>query len=123
MGCNKEFCKDYFELKAEEASCYDLFRIFYSCELEKKKFVDASQGTNKIQGIQRRWIVFASVSMQRFLISVRKPMNIIGSKVELLLNYPSCNGGLLKLFFNLILGKFDLVFIMFGFFNFCISFA
>ncbi|TMW92671.1 hypothetical protein EJD97_012701 [Solanum chilense] len=105
MGCNKEFCKDYFELKAEEASCSDLFRIFYSCELEKKKFVDAPQGTNKIQGIQRRWIVFASVSMQRFLISVRKPMNIIGSKVELLLNYPSCNGGLLKLFFNIILGE------------------
>ncbi|XP_015073053.1 uncharacterized protein LOC107017307 [Solanum pennellii] len=105
MGCNKEFCKDYFELKAEEASCYDLFRIFYSCELEKRKFLNAPQGTNNIQGIQRRWIVFASVSMQRFLISVKKPMNIIGSKVELLLNYPSCNGGLLKLFFNIILGE------------------
>ncbi|CAN4092690.1 unnamed protein product [Withania somnifera] len=32
-------------------------------------------------------------------------MNSVGSKIELLLNYPSCNGGLLKLLFNLILGK------------------
>ncbi|MCD9646779.1 hypothetical protein HAX54_036936 [Datura stramonium] len=106
MGCNKEFCKDYLELKAEEASCCDLFRIFYSCELEKKNFLDAPEGTDhKIQGIRRRWIIFASVSMQRFLISVRKPMNTVGSKIELCLNYPSCNGGLLRLFFNIILGK------------------
>lgn len=109
MGCNKEFCKDYLELKPEEAGCCDLLRIFYSCELEKKNFLDAPEGTDQTRGVGRRWIIFASVSMQRFLISVRKPMNSVGSKIELLLNYPSCNGGLLKLFFNIILGGREVI--------------
>lgn len=104
MGCNKEFCKDYFELKAEEARCHHLFSIFYSSELEKKNFLDAPEGRGKIS-IERRWIIFVSFCMQKFLISVRKPMNTLGSKIELWMNYPECNGGLLKLLFNIILGN------------------
>ncbi|KAK4348810.1 hypothetical protein RND71_031565 [Anisodus tanguticus] len=105
MACNKEFCKDYLELKPEEASCRDLFCIFYSCELENKNFFNAPEGTDTIRGFRRRWIIFASVAMQRFLSWSRIPMNSVGTKIELWLNYPSCNGGLLHLFLNLIQGK------------------
>ena len=104
MACNKEFCKDYIELKPEEASFCDFFRIFCSCELEKRDFFDAP-GTDRIKGFRRRWIIFASVAVQKFLLCFRKPMNSFGSKIELWSNYPSCNGGLLQLFFNIIQGK------------------
>nr|XP_009622254.1 uncharacterized protein LOC104113702 [Nicotiana tomentosiformis] len=105
MANKEEFCKGYFELKPQEASFFDFIRIFYSTELDKRNFFDVSAGVEGIRGFRRRWLIFISVILQRFLFWFKKPMASLGSIVELLQNYPSFNGGFLQLLLNIIQGK------------------
>lgn len=103
---NEEFCKDYFELKAQEASYFDFIRIFYSSNLDKRNFFDVSIGvTSTIRGFRRRWLIFISIVLQRLLFWFKNPMENLGSFIELLQNYPSFNGGFIQLFFNILQGK------------------
>ncbi|MCD9643622.1 hypothetical protein HAX54_031237 [Datura stramonium] len=106
MANKEDICKGYFELKPQEASYFDFVRIFYSNELEKRNFFDVSAaGVEKIRGFRRRWLIFISVVTQRLLFLFKIPMANFGSFIELLLNYPSFNGGFLQLFFNILQGK------------------
>ncbi|KAF3642675.1 putative subtilisin-like protease-like [Capsicum annuum] len=103
---NEDICKDYFELKPQEASYFDFIRIFYSNNLDKRIFFNVSTGVaTTIRGFRRRWLIFISMVMQRLLFLFKNPMANLGSFVELLQNYPSFNGGFLQLFLNILRGK------------------
>lgn len=102
---NEDICKDYFELKPQEASYFDFIRIFYSNNLDKRIFFNVSTGVaTTIRGFRRRWLIFISMVMQRLLFLFKNPMANLGSFVELLQNYPSFNGGFLQLFLNILRG-------------------
>ncbi|PHU01205.1 hypothetical protein BC332_30992, partial [Capsicum chinense] len=89
---NEDICKDYFELKPQEASYFDFIRIFYSNNLDKRIFFNVSTGVaTTIRGFRRRWLIFISMVMQRLLFLFKNPMANLGSFVELLQNYPSFN--------------------------------
>ncbi|CAN4115107.1 unnamed protein product [Withania somnifera] len=105
MANKADFCKDYLELKPQEASYFDFIRIFYSSELDKRNFFHVSAGVERIRGFRRRWLIFTSVVMQRLLFWYKTPMANLGSFIELLQNYPSFNGGFRQLFFNILQGK------------------
>ncbi|KAL7127482.1 hypothetical protein ABFS83_14G255700 [Erythranthe nasuta] len=105
-GDNPEaFCENYLLLKPEEASFFDFFRILFSSDLESKKFCNTGGQGGVITGFSHRWIVFLSVLLQKILFLFTKPLAAVGNLVELLLNYPSANGGLFHLLINLLTGK------------------
>ncbi|KAG6386858.1 hypothetical protein SASPL_152035 [Salvia splendens] len=98
--CDKSFCSDYMLLNAEDAKLGDVFKILFSSDIAKRKFVDCPDGTEEPFG--RRWIIFVSILVQKLLQATAKPLAAVGSGVEYWLNLLSGNGG----FFGLIKNTF-----------------
>ncbi|KAJ9674389.1 hypothetical protein PVL29_023755 [Vitis rotundifolia] len=106
MASEDDLCRDYLLLKPEEASFLDLVRFLCCSEWEKRGFIECPE--EKELTIERRWIIFISLLVQKMLLYLRKPMAVTGSVVELWLNLLSSNGGFLALLLNLLKGKMAL---------------
>ncbi|KAL8044507.1 hypothetical protein ABFX02_08G049400 [Erythranthe guttata] len=102
-SCNKSFCDDYLLLKPEEASFSELVKMLFSSDVGKRKFVDCPEGSREPFG--RRWIMFVSVLVQKFLSATAKPMAAVGSAFEHWLNLLSENGGFFRLILKSIKGE------------------
>ncbi|XP_023728604.1 triacylglycerol lipase OBL1 [Lactuca sativa] len=109
MASAEEFCENYLVLDASEASLYDIACILICSTtfLNTKKFYkQRSQDVEKSTvSFRQRWVVFASVLLQKLFIWGKKPMALIGSLIELWLNLLSSNGGFFGLLINIITGK------------------
>ncbi|XP_052200854.1 triacylglycerol lipase OBL1-like [Diospyros lotus] len=101
---NQHFCKDYLVLKPEQASIFDLVRILYSSDIEKRGFIECIEPGN-LRAFRRRWLLFVSVLAQKLLLYLEKPMSWTGYIVEMWLNLLSSNGGLGMLLLNLLKGS------------------
>ncbi|CDP21311.1 unnamed protein product [Coffea canephora] len=104
MASKENFCQDYLLLNPKEAGFWDLLRIFYSSELEKRDFFDTPIA-DRLGGFPDRWLVFVSVVAQKILLKGKKPMANIGYYIEQGLNYPTANGGFGRLILNFLSGK------------------
>ncbi|XP_043712421.1 triacylglycerol lipase OBL1-like [Telopea speciosissima] len=104
-NCNEGFCDNYLVMNPKEASFMDLFHLLFSSDLEKRKFVKHHRKGAKKVDHRRRWIIFVSVFIQKILLLSAKPMSWFGSVLEQWLNLLLCNGGFIKLIFNLITGN------------------
>ena len=102
-GCNKEFSSDYILLKPEKLSFYELIRVLFPGDIEKRKFVDCQEGAES--NFERRWVIFISILAQKFLQFVAKPLASFGSTFETGLNLFSTNGGFGTLLFNSLRGQ------------------
>ncbi|XP_022873284.1 uncharacterized protein LOC111392230 [Olea europaea var. sylvestris] len=102
--CNKSFCSDYMLLKPEEAGLVDVFRILFSDDIGKRKFIDCPEG-KRPEPFKRRWLIFVTILVQKLLLAVEKPMAWFGSLVEQWLNLLSSNGSLSSLVLNFLRGK------------------
>ncbi|CAA3006050.1 uncharacterized LOC8262908 [Olea europaea subsp. europaea] len=102
--CNKSFCSDYMLLKPEEAGLIDVFRILFSDDIGKRKFIDCPEG-KRPEPFKRRLLIFVSILVQKLLLAVEKPMAWFGSLVEQWLNLLSSNGSLSSLILNFVRGK------------------
>ncbi|CAI9777459.1 unnamed protein product [Fraxinus pennsylvanica] len=102
--CNKSFCRDYMLLKPEEAGLVDVFRILFSDDIGKRKFIDCPDGKQPAP-FKRRWLIFVSILVQKLLLAVEKPMAWFGSLVEQWLNLLSSNGSLSSLMLNFLRGN------------------
>lgn len=112
MACNKSFSSSYMLLKPEEVDLFDLFRILFSSDIEKRKFVDSSEKEEKV--FRRRWIIFISIVLQKLLQFVSKPLSIFGSALEFFLNFLSSNGGFAGLFLNILRGNYTSLLFLFS---------
>ena len=91
-------------LEPNDVGFFDLFHLLFSNNLEKRKFVDSSD--DKEDDFQRRWIIFLSISVQKLLQLVSKPMADIGWAIEMFLNFLVINGCSLRgLLLNLFRGS------------------
>nr|POE62153.1 hypothetical protein CFP56_68973 [Quercus suber] len=98
MSSEKQFCENYFVLKPDNASFYDLASFLFSSKSETSKFIE---GSEELKGdFWRRWYIFNSLFAQKLLLKFGKPMVQIGNVLELWLNLLSSNGGLLRLITN-----------------------
>ena len=89
-------------LKPEEVDVSDLFGVLFSSDLEKRKSVDCPESTT--ENFNQRRIIFVSISVQKFLQSVAKPMASVGSMMETWLNLLSSNHNLGMLLLNFLKG-------------------
>ncbi|KAK9053911.1 hypothetical protein SSX86_024986 [Deinandra increscens subsp. villosa] len=110
METAEEFCESYLLVDAKEASLYDIACILICSTsfLKTKAFYkELSEDVERSIGdtICRRFIIFASMLIQKVLIWVEKPMARIGFLIELWLNLLSSNGGVFRLFISYIQGK------------------
>ncbi|XP_057491308.1 triacylglycerol lipase OBL1-like [Actinidia eriantha] len=101
-GFSGSFSSNYMLLKPEEVDIRDLFGILCSSDLEKRKSVDCPEKTT--ENFSRRRIIFVSISLQKFLQSVAKPMASVGTMMEMWLNLWSSNHNLGMLFLNFLRG-------------------
>ncbi|CAI9777464.1 unnamed protein product [Fraxinus pennsylvanica] len=102
--CNKSFCRDYMLLKPEEAGLVDVFRILFSDDIGKRKFIDCPEG-KQLAPFKRRLLIFVFILVQKLLLAVEKPMEWFGSLVEQWLNLLSSNGSLSSLVLNFLRGQ------------------
>ena len=104
MSCDeKNFSKNYFVLKPDNASFYDLGCFLFSSESKDCEFIECSSEDLK-GGFWRRWYIFSSLFAQKLLLKVENPMKKLGKVLEQWLNLLSSNGGLLRLFTNFLTG-------------------
>lgn len=103
VGCDKGFSSSHFLLKPEEVRFFDLIHILFSSDIEKRDFVDSSEG--KEENFRRRWLIFVSILAQKFLLFVATPLAAVGSFIEMLLNLLSSNRNLGVLLLNLVRGQ------------------
>ncbi|CBI21422.3 hypothetical protein VitviT2T_011034 [Vitis vinifera] len=101
--CNKEFSSECVLLTPEEVSFFQLFRILFPGDKGKENFVDSQKGVEST--FKRRWIIFISILVQKFLQSVAKPLSWFGSKFETGLNLSSSNGSFRMLLLNCFRGN------------------
>ncbi|CAI9115781.1 OLC1v1016774C1 [Oldenlandia corymbosa var. corymbosa] len=104
MASGENLFTDYLVLHPSEAGYLDLLRIFYSSDLEKRDFFDTPV-EDRLRGLRGRWLIFVSVVMQKVFFRLKNPMAKIGSNVENWMNYPTCNGGYGRLFWNIFTGN------------------
>lgn len=105
VACDKGFSSSHFLLKPEEVRFLDLIRILFSSDIENRDFVDTSEG--KEESFRRRWLIFVSILAQKFLLFVAKPLEAIGSVIEMWLNLVICNRNIGVLLLNLIRGQYS----------------
>uniref|UniRef100_A0A2N9H0Q2 Fungal lipase-type domain-containing protein n=1 Tax=Fagus sylvatica TaxID=28930 RepID=A0A2N9H0Q2_FAGSY len=104
-SCDKRFSSSYMLLKPEEVRFFDLIHILFSSDIEKRKFVDCSEGTGTDENFKRRWLIFVSILAQKFLLFVAKPLAFVGSVIEMWLNLVSINRSFFALFKNVLRGN------------------
>ena len=107
MSYEKQQCgNNYLLLKPDEANFSDFFRFLFSPEYsETCSFIECPLEKHKLKGdFWRRWYIFISLFSQKLLLKVETPMVQIGKGLELCLNLPSSNGGLLKLLTKVLTG-------------------
>ena len=103
MACKEDFCEDYVVLNPEHSSLLDLVRILCLSDLGERRFVESSE-VNNLGSLRRRWLIFISVFVQKFLIYLRKPVAWMGYVLEMWLNLLASNGGFGLLLLNLLKG-------------------
>ena len=107
-SCDKRFSSSYMLLNPEEVRFFDLIHILFSSDIEKRKFVDCSEGTGTDENFKRRWLIFVSILAQKFLLFVAKPLAFVGSVIEMWLNLVSINRSFFALFKNVLRGQSSL---------------
>ncbi|GLU13557.1 hypothetical protein SLE2022_301880 [Rubroshorea leprosula] len=104
--CDKSFSSSYMLLKHQEVRFLDLFRILFSSDIEKRKFVDCS--AVREESLQHRWIIFTSIVAQKFLQCMSKPLAGMGWLIEMWLNLLRNNGGFGRFLLNLGRGRIEI---------------
>lgn len=103
QSCNKNFASNYMLLNSKDLGFYDVVYAVFFKNLHTRKFIDCSEGTrDEIRN--RKWIIFASIIIQKLLCLLAKPLAGLGLKIEYWLNLVSGNGGFLGLIKNFLRG-------------------
>ncbi|XP_016492221.1 triacylglycerol lipase OBL1-like isoform X1 [Nicotiana tabacum] len=100
---NKVSSKKYLQLKPDEASLLDLLRILFSGNLKSKQFIESLRV--KETAFERRGYIFLSISVQKALHFISKPLFYCGSISEFCLNLLARNQSLPTLLLRILQGK------------------
>ncbi|KAJ0981034.1 hypothetical protein J5N97_009289 [Dioscorea zingiberensis] len=103
MASQTDF-SDYMILRPEKAGMFDLIQLLFSCRLSENASVDCP-GRKDVAEMRRRWAIFISLFLQKFLLFIRKPMSSCGTVFEFFMNLLMENGGLRSLLSNFLRGK------------------
>ncbi|KAJ6412998.1 hypothetical protein OIU84_005921 [Salix udensis] len=103
MQCNKGFSSNYMLLNPEELTFFDLIKILFHTNIEKRKFVDSTEVEE--ESLERRWLMFVSIIVQKLLQFFSRPISFVGSMLEMWLNLLSINRGCCRLLLNIFRGK------------------
>ncbi|XP_017972258.1 PREDICTED: uncharacterized protein LOC18611136 [Theobroma cacao] len=99
-----KFSGNYLVLRPNQVSVFDLFRLLWSHELEKKAFVECPPEKFR-ENIRRKWLIFMSLSAQKLLLHAAKPLRWFGEKLEMWVNLVSFNRNIFVLLLNFLRGK------------------
>ncbi|CAH9077954.1 unnamed protein product [Cuscuta epithymum] len=107
-GGKEELCSDYVMLKPGAAASFSGFLkfLFSSGGLKTGDFFDspAETDTGRLR-FRTRFLVLVSVIVKNVLIYLKAPLAWLGSSLEIFLNYPSFNGGYVRLILNFLTGS------------------
>uniref|UniRef100_A0A6N2N7D8 Fungal lipase-type domain-containing protein n=1 Tax=Salix viminalis TaxID=40686 RepID=A0A6N2N7D8_SALVM len=103
MECNKGFSSNYMLLNPEELTFFDLIKFLFYTNIEKRKFVDSTEVEE--ESLERRWLMFVSIIVQKLLQFFSRPLSFVGSMLEMWLNLLSINRGCCRLLLNIFRGK------------------
>lgn len=103
MDSEPPLYKDYLLLKPKEASVLELGCLLCSSNITNRRFIDCSEGV-EIREFGQRWYLLISVVAQKVLVALEPFLKIVGDMLELWLNRIASNGGIIRLFFNILRG-------------------
>lgn len=105
-SCNKAFADSYMLLSPQDARFFDLARLLCSRDLKNRKFVETHAEGSREESLRRRWLIFVSIVLQKFMLLVAKPLASFGSFVEMFINLIALNGGIFMIILNFLTGLF-----------------
>ncbi|XAR73992.1 Triacylglycerol lipase [Bertholletia excelsa] len=103
MAYDRSFSKNYMLLSLEEAGLLDAIRLLFYGDLEKTKFIDCPKCV-KDSSFKYRWLIFVSITVQKGLQLVAKPLAWFGSVLEWWINLVSSNQNFAVLLWNFLRG-------------------
>ncbi|KAK1263235.1 hypothetical protein QJS04_geneDACA018583 [Acorus gramineus] len=99
---------DYFDkymlLRPDKAGMTDLARLLSSRRILENPALDFSEGV-EAREMNRRWLIFVSLLVQKLLLLQKRPLALLGSVLEFWLNLLSENRSFMNLLSNLLTGK------------------
>lgn len=103
QSCNKKFSKSHMLLDSKKFGIFDVLYVIFFKNLHTRNFIDCSEeAQEEIRNC--KWIIFASVVIQKLLSLLAKPLARLGLKIEYWLNLISGNGGFSGLIKNFLRG-------------------
>lgn len=106
------FSQRYFVVRQEKGSFFDLLVSFVSWRRAEQVFLEDDSPEwirEKLDKWGHRCVILISIFVRKLIYVVRKPMKFFGLKVNYLLNLLDQNGGVLRLFFNILIGMLMLM--------------
>ncbi|XP_039042766.1 triacylglycerol lipase OBL1-like [Hibiscus syriacus] len=96
---------DFFQVNPKEASSIDLVKLLFSSNIKKRKFINSSY--DREESFAYRFIIVLSVLVQKFMLVMSPPMELIGNILEYVLNFHHSNGGFIGILRNIMHGLLD----------------
>ncbi|XP_052196043.1 triacylglycerol lipase OBL1-like isoform X2 [Diospyros lotus] len=102
---DRSFSKSSLLLSQEDGSLLDAIRFLFFRRVGKAEFIACPAQEQLQESFKYRWIIFLSISVQKLLQAVAKPMAWFGSLLEMWLNLLSSNTNFFLMLWNLLRGK------------------
>ncbi|KAG6595033.1 Lipase, partial [Cucurbita argyrosperma subsp. argyrosperma] len=99
-NCNNGFSDSYMLLKPEEVKFLDLWRLLFSSNLKKRRFLDSSHARE--YNFWHRFFIFLSIVVLKLLGFLAHPLALFGFYLESSLNVLSANHGFRGILLNIL---------------------
>ena len=99
-NCNSGFSDSYMLLKPEEVKFLDLWRLLFSSNLKKRRFLDSSRARE--YNFWHRFFIFLSIVVLKLLGFLANPLALFGFYLESSLNVLSANHGFRGILLNIL---------------------
>ncbi|KAJ4793773.1 alpha/beta-Hydrolases superfamily protein [Rhynchospora pubera] len=83
---------DYLILRPDKVTLFDLIHLLYTGDIDKNSAIDCPEQTPHIDQLERRWLLFISLTVQMILLKLKKPIAMFGWMVERWMNLYYANG-------------------------------
>ncbi|XWS29841.1 hypothetical protein CRYUN_Cryun24cG0064600 [Craigia yunnanensis] len=98
MAPGKYLADHYLVLRPQDVSAWEVIRLLWSKKMEKKAYISLPESIE--QRFLEKGLAILSLSAQKFLLHVAKPLKWLGQMLEMWLNLVSLNSNIFILLLN-----------------------
>ena len=98
MSSGKYEADHYLVLRPHDVSAWEVIQLLWNKKMEKKAYISLPESIE--ERFLEKGLAILSLSVQKVLLHVAKPLNWLGQMLEMWLNLVSHNSNIFMLFLN-----------------------